>query len=72
MKLSTLQPLSLLAVPASALLIPVSPAAAGVALTATGLAAVLLADYGRRPARSALAAPAASRRQPRFAAPYAA
>lgn len=47
MKATTLSSLSLLAVVASAFLIPVSAAAAGLALTLTGAVAVLLADYNR-------------------------
>jgi hypothetical protein len=52
MKATTLSSLSILAVVASAFLIPVSVGAAGVALTLTGVVAILLADY-HRPAPAA-------------------
>lgn len=55
-KVSTL---SILALAASALLIPVSPVAAGLAFTFAGVVAVLAADYGR-PVRSLTLAPAAA------------
>jgi len=47
MKATTLSSLSILAVVASAFLIPVSAGAAALALTITGAVAVLLTDYNR-------------------------
>jgi len=47
MKATTLSSLSILAVVASAFLIPVSVGTAGLALTLTGVVAVLLTDYHR-------------------------
>jgi hypothetical protein len=55
-KISTL---SILALAASALLIPVSAVAAGLAFTLAGVVAVLAADYGR-PVRSLTFAPASA------------
>ena len=55
-KISTL---SILALAGSALLIPVSAFAAGLAFTLAGVVAVLAADYGR-PLRSLTLAPAAA------------
>jgi hypothetical protein len=51
--------LTILALAASALLIPVSTTAAGLTFTFAGVIAVLAADYGR-PVRSLTLAPAAA------------
>jgi|HubBroStandDraft_2_1064218.scaffolds.fasta_scaffold138925_3 hypothetical protein len=47
MKTTTLPIKALLAVIAAIALVPVSPAAASIAFTVAGMAAILLSDYGR-------------------------